>query len=127
MVYSFRIFSYKFKKIVDINCRREPNRRCGDRTRGPREIIQERLIRACLYVTFVCICARVLCYYILSAVPDAEPSPCHWLLLVSYSGATVFLERATPAGVFRSRVRKKGRVERKRGEVEFLTGDASRK
>lgn len=82
------------------------------------EIIQELLliracayIRACSYVRSVfCVCAyvyvpRVLCYYILSAVPDAEPGPCHWLLLVSYSGATVFLERAPlHAGVFRSRV-----------------------
>lgn len=81
-------------------------------------------MRARLYVVlFVCVYARVLCYYILSAVPDAEPSPCHWLLLVSYSGATVFLERATFAGVFRSREKKKGRVEeRKRGKLNFLLG-----
>lgn len=57
-------------------------------------------------------------------MPDARvPGPCHWLLLVSYSGATVFLERA---GVFRSRTRKKKKEEglkEKGGEAEFLTGD----
>lgn len=65
--------------------------------------------------------ARVLCYYILSDVPDAGVCPCYWLLLVSYSGMYVFLEARCACWCTSFSREKKRRVEKK-GEAEFVRG-----
>lgn len=84
------------------------------------EIIQGRLIvRAWVRAR-----VRALCYYILSVVPDAGTGPCHWLLLVSYSGAMYFW--STPRALYFVLAWGKKKGWEKGGEVEFVTGDAKK-
>jgi len=89
---------YVLKKIVNVNndmVKEDVDQ--TDRTRDPRGYpgaAYRTCVRACVGAcagACACTqCARALCYYILSVVPDAGAGPCHWLLLVSYSGTMYF-------------------------------------
>jgi len=91
------------------------------------EIIQERVIvRAWVRARYTQ-CARALCYYILSVVPDAGAGPCHWLLLVSYSGAMYFWSTSRAPHCCTSFSLEKKEGLRKGREAEFVTGDTAKK
>lgn len=101
---------------------------CGSNRRHRSHARSLRLFRSGLSCVRECVqCARALCYYILSVVPDAGAGPCHWLLLVSYSGAMYFWSTSRAPNCCTSFSLEKKEGLRKGREAEFVTGDTAKK